>query len=102
VTTRVYRSLFLFCVLVLVLYGLGNVQEFLDGNQLMLLAVVRGTSLAGTVLAGYCMGFRALLAVRRARHVGRSLALDALLFAANAALLVGVEMILAWLQVPAA
>jgi hypothetical protein len=71
VTTRVYRSLFLFCVLVLVLYGLGNVQEFLDGNQLMLLA-------------------------------GRSLALDALLFAANAALLVGVEMILAWLQVPAA
>ncbi len=99
-TTMAYRSLFLFCLLVLVLYLLGNFQEFLDENQLMLLAVVRASSLAGTLLGGYCLGFRAWLAARRSPAGGWSLALDALLFAANVALLVGVEVLFAWLQTP--
>ena len=87
-TVRAYRSLFLFCALVLVLYLLGNFQEFLDENQLMLLGVVRAVSLAGTLLGGYCVAFRLWLAVRRSQSGGWPLALDAVLLAANVALLV--------------
>lgn len=101
-TVRAYRSLFLFCALVLVLYLLGNFQEFLDENQLMLLGVVRAVSLAGTLLGGYCVAFRLWLALRHSRSGGWPLALDVVLLASNAVLLVSVEMLLAWLQVAAA
>lgn len=97
---RLTRSLFLFCVLVLVLYLLGNFQEFLDDNQLMLLRVVRVASLVGALLGCYCLGFRAWLAIRGAPLRGVRLATDVLLLAANVVFLAGVEMLFAWLQSP--
>ena len=100
VACRVYRSLFLFCALVLVLYLLGNFQEFLDDNQLMLLRVVRVCTIAGTLLGVYCLGLRAWLAIRRSPAGGWALAADIVLFAANATLLAGVQTLFAWLQAP--
>lgn len=98
--SRVYRSLFLFCVLVLVLYLLGNFQEFLDDNQLMLLRVVRVSTIAGALLGAYCLGLRAWLAFRRSPAGGWALAADVVLLVANATLLAGVQMLFAWLQAP--
>ena len=100
--TRVSHSLFLFCFLVLVLYLLGNFQEFLDDSQLLLLGIVRVAALVGTLLGGYCMAFRVWLAVRGTPSRGWSLAVDAVVFVINAAVLAGVQMLFAWLQISAA
>jgi hypothetical protein len=99
--SRLNRSLFLFCFLVLVLYALGNYQEFLDADQLMLLGVVRSVTLVGSLLGGYTIAGRLLMAVRRSLRAGAVVA-DALLFVANVVLLVGVELLLAWVRGPAA
>ena len=102
VVSRLYRSLFLFCVLVLVLYWLGNFQEFQDDSQLLLLRVVRVSALIGSLLGAWCLGFRAWLLTRRTSKRGWPLVGDGLVFAANVALLEGIELLLAWLQIPGA
>ncbi len=102
VVSRLYRSLFLFCILVLVLYGLGNFQEFQDASQLLLLRVVQASALIGSLLGAWCLGYRVWLLARRAASRVWPLLGDGLLFLANAALLVGVDLLLAWLQAPVA
>jgi hypothetical protein len=102
VACRLYRSLFLFCILVLVLYGLGNFQEFRDESQILLLRVVRVSALAGSLLGVWCLGFRAWLLARRRSKRGWPLLGDGLVFVVNLTLLAGVELLLAWLQIPGA
>jgi hypothetical protein len=99
--SRLNRSLFLFCLLVLVLYALGNYQEFLDADQVMLLGVVRSVTLVGSLLGVYTIAGRLLMAVRGSLRAG-AVVLDSLLLVVNVVLLVGVELLLAWVRGPAA
>ena len=100
--TRIFHSIMLFGGLVLVLYALGNYQEFLDESQVLLLRLSRTAALAGTILGAYCLGYRVLRLARRRASGFLPLAADALLLALSGALLAGVEMLFAWLQIPAA
>ncbi len=102
VVGRLYRSLFLFCILALVLYWLGNFQEFQDESQLLLLRVVRVSALIGSILGAWCLGFRVWLLVRRASKRGWPLVGDGLVFVANVALVAGIQFLFAWLQIPGA
>jgi hypothetical protein len=102
VAARIFRSLFLFCVLVLILYLLGNYQGFLDSTQIMLLRVIRTSALAGSLLGFYSLSFRLYRALRRIGGSLTAILADAAILALDLVLLVGVELLFAWVQSPAA
>jgi hypothetical protein len=99
VVENLYRGLFFFTLVVLGLYVLGNLQDYTDSTQIMLLDIVRGASITGVMLGLYSLSYRVFLVSTGRRGSVLPLVENALALLANTGLLLGLAALQSWLRV---
>jgi hypothetical protein len=98
IVENLYRGLFFFTLVVLGLYVLGNLQSFMDPTQIMLLDIVRVSSLTGVILGLYSLTYRIVMLANGRRSSVVPLVENAMALVANTALLLGLAALQSWLQ----
>ena len=95
---RAVLFFFAISLLLLLLYALGNFQEFLDSTQTFLLQLLTGASLLEVLVASYYLAFLGFWAVKYRRRYLIRIILTVLALVLWCAVFLGVKFLSAWLS----
>jgi len=99
VLEKVRNFLFVFSILLLVLYILGNLQNFLDRSQIVLLKVLMVATLIGGILSLYSFLYRMIFGALHGRFSFGRIFSCILIFLFNASVLIVLKFFSAWFQI---
>lgn len=99
---RIVYFLFIYSILLILIYFLGNYQYFLEDTQYMLLILLEITTLIGVIIGFYCLSYNTIFLIQILIYkLGLNknifkIIINILIITANIVIFVFLKMLVAW------